>query len=203
MQKIYLVRHGQSEWNYQKKVQGQQDTFLTELGRIQAKKIGSRLKSEEIDLIYSSDLKRAYETATIIGNELDKKVNRMECLREIAFGQWEGKTIEYLNGTNEKEHDIWLKEPHKFSMEGAETLYQLQKRAMLGINKIIDENPNKNILIVSHGATLKTIILGLLDIDVKYYSKLTLNNVSLSIIEFRDYNRVLKLLNDTNHLREE
>lgn len=203
MQKIYLVRHGQSEWNYQKKVQGQQDILLTDLGRIQAKKIGSRLKNEEIDLIYSSDLKRAYETAIIIGNELDKKVNRLECFREIAFGKWEGKTIEYLNGTSEKEHDIWLREPHKFYMEGAETLYELQKRAMLGINKIIDENPNKNILIVSHGATLKTIILGLLDIDIKYYNKLTLANVSLSIIEFRDYNRVLKLFNDTNHLREE
>ncbi|WP_077367612.1 histidine phosphatase family protein [Anaerosalibacter sp. Marseille-P3206] len=203
MQKIYLVRHGQSEWNYQRKVQGQQDILLTELGKIQAKKLGSRLKNEEIDLIYSSDLKRAYETATIIGNELDKKVNKLECFREIAFGKWEGKTIEYLNETSEKEHDIWLRQPHKFNMEGAETLYQLQKRAMLGVNKVIDENPNKNILIVSHGATLKTIILGLLDIDIKYYNKLTLGNVSLSIVEFRDYNRVLKLLNDTNHLREE
>ncbi|MCW7999829.1 hypothetical protein CFK35_18335 [Clostridium sp. cpc1] len=58
-------------------------------------------------------------------------------------------------------------------------------------------------LIVSHSAAIKTIILGLLDMDIRYYSKMSLNNVSLSIIEFRDYNNVLKLFNDTCHLREE
>lgn len=203
MQKLYLVRHGQSEWNYHRKVQGQQDTVLTEQGRIQAKKIGSRLKNEEIDLIYSSDLKRAYETAHIIGEELNTKVIPMEHFREIAFGSWEGKTIEYLNASNQKQHLTWLKEPHKFIMEGAETLYELQERAMYGVNQILNENPGKNILIVSHGATLKTIILGLLDMDIKYYNRLTLGNVSLTVVEFRDYNRVLKLLNDTCHLREE
>ena len=76
MQKLYLVRHGQSEWNYQKKVQGQQDTILTEQGRIQAKKLGHRLKKENIDAIYSSDLKRAYETANIIGKEINLEVDR-------------------------------------------------------------------------------------------------------------------------------
>ena len=88
-------------------------------------------------------------------------------------------------------------------MEGAETLHEIQKRAMMGVNLILDKNPGKNILIVSHGTTLKTIILGLLDMEIKYYNKLTLGNVSLTVVEFRDYNRVLKLLNDTCHLREE
>ena len=203
MQKLYLVRHGQSEWNYQKKVQGQQDTILTEQGRIQAKKLGHRLKKENIDAIYSSDLKRAYETANIIGKEINLEVTPVESFREIAFGHWEGKNIDYLNKSNEKEHLIWLKEPHKFKMEGAETLHEIQKRAMMGVNLILDKNPGKNILIVSHGTTLKTIILGLLDMEIKYYNKLTLGNVSLTVVEFRDYNRVLKLLNDTCHLREE
>ena len=203
MQKLYLVRHGQSEWNYQRKIQGQQDILLTEEGKLQAKKLSHRLKSENIDVIYSSDLKRAYETANIIGKELNIDVTPMKSFREIAFGHWEGKEIEKLNVINEKEHLIWLKEPHKFKMEGAETLYEIQKRAMDGVNLVLDENPGKNILIVSHGTTLKTIILGLLDMEVKYYNKLTLGNVSLTIIEFRDYNKVLKLLNDTCHLRED
>lgn len=203
MQKIYLVRHGQSEWNYQRKIQGQQDTLLTEEGKLQAKKLSYRLKSENIDAIYSSDLKRAYETANIIGEELNIDVTPMESFREIAFGHWEGIEIDKINSANEKEHQTWLKEPHKFKMEGAETLYEIQKRAMSGVSLVLNKNPGKNILIVSHGTTLKTIILGLLDMDLKYYNKLTLGNVSLTIIEFRDYNRVLKLLNDTCHLREE
>lgn len=203
MTKFYLVRHGESEWNHQKRVQGQQNTLLTEKGRLQAKKTASRLLNENIDAIYSSDLKRASETAGIIGNVLDLNVTPLKCLREIFFGPWEGQNFELLDKKYEEEHKLWLMEPHKFNIEGAETLYQLQKRAMSGINKILDKDIGKDILIVSHGATLKTIVLGLLDMELKYFNKLTLGNASISIIEFRDYNKVLKLFNDTSHLREE
>lgn len=203
MTKLYLIRHGESEWNHQKKVQGQQDTLLTEKGKLQAKKTAIRLLNENIDVIYSSDLKRAKKTAEIIGNVLNLNITPLKCLREIYFGSWEGQSFELLNSKYEKEHKLWLMEPHKFNKEGAENLHQLQERAMLGINKILNVDIGKNILIVSHGATLKTIILGLLDMDLKYYNKLTLGNASISIIEFRDYNKVLKLFNDTSHLKEE
>lgn len=202
MQKLYLVRHGESEWNKFKKIQGQKDVRLTDKGRKQADKIANRLLHEDIDLIYSSDLSRAYETATIIGNKLNKDVFSLKDFREIKFGPWEGINIDEIDKNSKEEHLIWLKEPHKFKMEGAETLIELQNRAMRSINDILKSNPGKNILIVSHSATLKTIILSLLDMDIKYYSKMSLSNVSLSIVEFRDYNNVLRLLNDTCHLRE-
>ncbi|SHI00851.1 histidine phosphatase family protein [Sporanaerobacter acetigenes] len=203
MQKLYLVRHGESEWNNLKRIQGQKDTFLTFKGEKQAEKIANRLVSEEIDIIYSSDLKRANETANIIGEKLNLQVTPSEAFREIKFGSWEGLSTEELTEKNSEEHFIWLNQPHNFKMDGAETLYEVQKRAMNKIDSILKSNPNKNILVVSHGATIKTIILGYVGIDLKYYNRMTLNNTSLSIIEFRDRNNVIKLLNDTCHLEED
>ncbi|HSH35133.1 histidine phosphatase family protein [Schnuerera sp.] len=205
MKRIYLVRHGESEWNLLKKIQGQQDISLTANGIKQANLIGNRLINEKIDKIYSSDLIRAYKTAEIIGNKLNLDVIQMVEFREIHFGIWEGISNEEIEEKHKDNQILWRKEPEKLEIEGAETLKELQKRALSGINKIIDNEENENIdniLIVSHSATLKAIILGLLGINLTNFKNLTINNVSLSIIEIREYNRVLKLFNDTCHIKE-
>ncbi len=201
MKKLFLVRHGESEWNKLKKVQGQKDIPLTEKGIEQAKLIGKRLINEGIEKIYTSDLKRAYDTARIIGKMLNIEVIPSKELREINFGIWEGLTSDIIKSKFSKEHELWLKNPEMLKVEGAESILDLQLRAMNEINKIISDENIDNVLIVSHSATLKTIILGLLNMDIGYFKNITLNNVSLSIIEFRQYNRVLTLLNDTNHLK--
>ncbi|MBU5437593.1 histidine phosphatase family protein [Tissierella sp. MSJ-40] len=202
MIKLYLIRHGQSEWNELKKIQGQKNTLLTQKGKKQASLLGKRLIDENIDIIYSSDLVRAFETANIIGEVIDKDVIPIKDLREINFGPWEGLTTGELHKQFKEEHLIWMKEPHNLKMQGLETLEELRERAMKCIEPILLENNDKNIAIVSHSATLKTLILGLLDMDLSFYNKISLNNVSLSIIECRDYNRVLTLFNDTCHLKE-
>ena len=96
---------------------------------------------------------------------------------------------------------LWRKEPEKLKIQGAETLYEVQERAINSLNAIV-HSEDENILIVSHGVTLKTMILGLLNMDLAYFKNLTIDNVGLSIIEFREYNKVLKLLNDTSHIKE-
>lgn len=202
MNKIYLVRHGESEWNILNRIQGQNDTKLTAKGKEQAKKIAMRLKNEKIDLIFSSDLKRAYDTAKIIGSELNLEVNSLKELREINFGIWEGLTTNEIKERYSDEHIIWMTEPHKLNIPEAEKLVDLQERLIKTINQLKNENEDKNILIVSHGASIKAIILGILGIDISAYNKFSLNNTSLSIIEFRDYSPVLKVFNDTNHLKE-
>ena len=202
MKKIYLVRHGESKWNKLKKIQGQQNIPLTEKGIEQAKLVGKRLVDEGIEKIYSSDLKRAYDTAKIVGDMLKIDVIPTKGLREINFGIWEGLTADILKSKFNKEQELWLKEPEKLKIEGAESISELQARAMQEINTIISDNNVNNILIVSHSATLKTIILGLLGINICHFKNLSLKNVSLSIIEFKQHNRVLSLLNDTNHLKE-
>ncbi|HHV46691.1 MAG TPA: histidine phosphatase family protein [Tissierellia bacterium] len=204
MTKIYLARHGESQWNILKMIQGQKDVPLTEKGINQAKLLGKRLKGEKIKKIYSSDLLRAYETAKIVGEIINVEVIALKEFREINFGIWEGMSNDELYKYYEEEYELWLRNPEKLILEGAETLYDLQKRAISGINKIINTKDSSinNILIVSHSATIKAIILGLLDMDISHYKNLALDNVSLSIIEFRKYNNVLKLFNDTSHVKE-
>lgn len=202
MTKIYLIRHGQSEWNLLYKIQGQKDAPLTDLGKEQARKLGERLVGEKIDIIYSSDLSRALETARIISSIVNKPVVATNELREINFGPWEGLTLKEIRNKFKEEYSIWMSSPEKFRLEGAETLEALKRRVMSYVNKIIKENKDKNIAIVSHNATLKVIILSLLNIGLLYYKNFSLNNVSLSIIECRDYNNVLTLFNDTSHLKE-
>lgn len=202
MKKIYLVRHGESQWNVLKKIQGQQDVPLTDKGIIQAQQMGERLLDEGIDLIYSSDLQRAYNTANIIGEKLEIDVESVSELREIKFGQWEGIAYDKVLLSDYKELLLWRKAPEKLNIDGIETLKKLQNRAMMAIDRIIKDEKANNILIVSHSATLKTIILGLLNMDLANFKNFTLDNVGLSIIEFRDYNNVLTVLNDTNHIKE-
>lgn len=202
MTKIYLIRHGQSEWNTLYKIQGQKDTLLTDIGKRQAMKLGDRLIDENIDIIYSSDLERAYTTAKIISEIIRIPLISNKSIREIGFGPWEGLSLTEIKKSFKNEYSIWTKEPHKLYLEGAESLQVLQDRTMNYINQIINENKGKNIAIISHSATLKIIILSLLGIDISFYKNISLSNVSLSIIECRDYNNVLTLLNDTSHLKE-
>lgn len=200
--KLFLIRHGQSEWNKLNMIQGQQDISLTDLGKKQALSLGNRLINQDIDIIYTSDLSRAYTTAKIISDVIKKPLISSRDIREINFGPWEGLSIQEIREKYEDEYSIWLKEPHKLNIHGAETLSTLRDRATKYVESIANENKGKNIAIVSHGALLKTLILGLLDIELSHYKNISLNNVSLSIIEFRDYNRVLTTLNDISHLKE-
>lgn len=202
MEKIYLIRHGESEWNIKGKVQGQKDIALTSKGARQANLIGDKLKNENISSIYSSSLARAMDTALIIGEKINLKVNPMEELKEINFGIWEGMLSNEINERHYEDFVSWRNNPENFKIEKGESLRELQKRTMKGVDKIIRNNLDKNIAIVSHSSTLKIIILSLLNMDLCYFKNLTLANGSLSIIEFRDYNRVLQSLNFVEHLKE-
>ncbi len=203
MAKIYLLRHGQSEWNLLGRVQGQSDIDLNNKGIEQAKKAAERLVEEDIDLIYSSDLSRAYETAEIVGKKLDLEVGTLCGIREINFGTWEGLDTKTIEARHNEHYKKWRTEPHNIKFDEGEDLITVQKRALKDINKVMKENPGKNILLVSHGTAIKTIILGLLDIDISKYNKMTVGNVGISIIEFRDFSPVLKLFNDVHHVKED
>lgn len=203
MTTLYLLRHGQSEWNVLHKVQGQEDTALTERGIEQAGMAAERLKDEKIDIIYSSDLRRAYDTAEIVGNKLNLDVNKLESIREVHFGVWQGLDLDTIKKEHGDDYKLWRTEPHNLNIKDAENLHTLRDRVLKDIQNLVSENPGKKILLVSHGAAIKALILGILDIDISKYNKLTVGNVGLSIIEYREFSPVIKVLNDTNHVKED
>ena len=202
MTKLYLIRHGQSEWNELKKIQGQTNTNLTKHGKDQAKMLANMLIDENIDVIYTSDLNRAKDTAKTISEKINKPLIYSEFLREIKFGIWEGLTISEVEDRYKDQYLIWNKSPDELILDNAETLQILKDRVMNWINLILLENKEKNIAIVSHGTTLKVLMLSLLGIPLCHYKNFSISNVGLSVIECRDFNNVLIKLNDLSHLKE-
>lgn len=202
MKKIIIVRHGQTNWNILGKVQGQEDIELNEIGKEQAKKLASKLTKEKIDIIYTSDLKRSYQTAKIISDTINSNIIIDKNLREIHFGNWQGLTLTNIKKDFKKEYIIWRTEPHKLNLPGAEKLIEVQERMKKIINNVL-RSENQNILIVSHATAIKTLILGILDLDLAKFNNIKIDNTSISIIEYHSTGPIIKLLNDTCHLEED
>lgn len=202
MTRLYLVRHGETQWNLESRTQGSKDISLTEKGLWQANRLAERFMGEKIESIYSSDLKRAYNTAKAIGDRLGIEVKVSLNFREMNFGCWEGKNIECIKEEFKDIYSLWMSNPRKAVIPGGEELIGVQQRALKAVNKIMENGAGGNVVLVSHGITIKTLIFGLLDIDLMYLKKIRIDNGSISIIDFRDQGNVLVTLNDTCHLKE-
>ncbi len=200
MTRLFIIRHGETLWNREKRAQGAKDIALTDNGKLQGEYLAKRLVKEKIDYIYSSDLSRAYETAKLLADKFNKPVLAIPELREMNFGLWEGLTMNDIQLKFQDHFNSWRSSPHKAQIPEAETLLQVQERALKAVFNIIDKHPNKSIAMVSHGVTIKTIILGLLDIDLSNYRKIRQDNTGINIIDFKENQWVLVQLNDTCHL---
>ncbi len=150
--KIYTVRHGQTEWNKKGLYQGKTDVPLNEEGKKQAMLVKEKLKDKKIDLIISSPLKRAKETAEIISDGKIKIITD-SLIVERGLGEYEGS---HVNDNGYNANFYWN---YKLNSDekGVESVRDLLDRAQLFLDKIKQEYDNKNILIVSHGATIRAI----------------------------------------------
>ncbi len=200
MSRIYLVRHGETDWNREDRCQGCLDIDLNAEGIKQAEVVAQRLSGEEIHSIYCSNLKRAYSTAEIIGQKCNLGVIRHEALNEIHFGDWEGLTFAQLRNRPDYNYSDWRLSPHTVVFPGEGSLSNVQKRVMKYVDEIILKNVEKNILIVSHGGVIKLIILGLLGIGLEAYTKFYIANTSVSTVNVANDRNYLGTLNDTCHV---
>ena len=158
---IYIVRHGQTMWNKEKRLQGSVDIELNENGRELAIITGKNLSDTSIDIIYSSPLKRAYETATLIRGERNIDIITDDRLRELNFGSMEGECYEKLY--EEKTHGFkyFFTEPQLYyPPEDGETLEHLIERASNFMTNIIEplEDKYERVMVVAHGAMNKALM---------------------------------------------
>jgi uncharacterized phosphatase len=150
MTTILLARHGETDWNVDRRVQGHSDTPLNDTGRDQAKALGDELANVEIDAVYSSDLMRAHETARLVAQPRGLDVTAIPDLRERHFGTWEGLTDE----------EIFSRFPE--AREGpwgdGETREQMADRVLAALHRIAETHPNASVLVVSHGGPLRAVL---------------------------------------------
>ena len=200
MTKIILTRHGITQWNIDKKYQGQSDTPLSKEGLEQAEKLAESLKNEKIDAVYSSDLLRAQKTAECIAGNHGLKVNTEPRLREIMFGEWEGLTFAQIDGKWPETFRDLFNHPDTITIPGGESFQEVQKRAYTAFLDIIKKHPDETVVIVSHGGTIGTIFCSILELNLKHIFSIKQNNASINRIEYANDRAFITLLNDTHHL---
>lgn len=161
--KLYIVRHGETEWNVIKRFQGQLNTPLTEKGMEKLRKTGKKLENVLFDEVYTSELGRTVASAEIILNENNGyKNNKLELqklaeLNEVYFGVWQGLTYEevFLKYPEEGNNYFYNVKNYKAENVEAEKLEDALERFLKGINKILDRHESGNILVVTHGTVFE------------------------------------------------
>jgi probable phosphoglycerate mutase len=156
--RIIAVRHGETAWNVDSRIQGQLDIQLNDTGRWQARCVGHALAGEQLGAIYSSDLGRAYETARAIATAARVPVVAHSGLRERRFGMFEGKTFDEIQ-QNFPQHALdWKRRiPEWQPPEGGESLLQLRERVSRTVNDLAARHCGEQIAIVAHGGVLDTL----------------------------------------------
>lgn len=202
MTRIFFVRHGQTGWNAAFRYQGQTDIALNEFGLAQAELVARRLKREQIKFVVTSDLCRARVTAEKIAELCEVPLRIEPAFREINFGLWEGQTYDAVR---KKWPDLLQKLydcPDEIVIPGGESFNQVQTRAMAAVERLIKEYQDESIVILSHGATIRTIICDALNLGLNQVWNLRQDNTAVNMIEYVPERAILSLLNDTHHLFE-
>jgi broad specificity phosphatase PhoE len=174
---------------------------LSDEGRAQARALGDRLRGERITAVYASPLIRASETAQIVSSGWNLDVQRLDGLREIGHGRWEGRRRREVEEDFRSEFAMWEQDPFTFAPEGGESGVSVQARALPAIRSILQAHPGEHVLVVSHKATIRLVLCGLLGIDGRgYRDRLDQAPACLNVLDFTDPVRArLVLFNDSSH----
>ena len=196
---LILVRHGETEWNAQRRYQGQSDVPLSALGRRQAELVAGRLAGQKIDAVYASDLKRAWETAQIVAEKNGLQVISEPRLRELKFGILEGLTFDEAQAQYPEMINAWLEDFNR-PPQGGETIELFNARIVSLLEDLRGKHDEQVVLLVGHGGSLSEILRVVMGLSRKKRWYLEMYNASLSEVLIDDDYISLKRLNDTCHL---
>ncbi|MEQ5401252.1 2,3-diphosphoglycerate-dependent phosphoglycerate mutase GpmB [Providencia rettgeri] len=186
MLQVYLVRHGETEWNLARRIQGQSDSPLTATGRLQARQVAERIKSEGITHIITSDMGRTLETAQIIASVCECEITTEPRLRELNMGVLEQRAIESLTPEEEQWRKSLIDGTRGGRIPEGESMEELYTRMFAALNSCLDLPEGSRPLIVSHGIALSTLISRIMGVPAYSERRLRLRNCSLSRIDYQN-----------------
>jgi len=196
---LILVRHGETEWNVQRRYQGQSDVSLSESGKWQAELVAVRLAEQKIDAVYASDLKRARETADTIAGYIYLDVSPEPRLRELKFGILEGLTFDEAQAQYPEMIAAWLEDFNQ-PPQGGETIEHFNARIVSLLDELKQKHDEQVVLLVGHGGSLSEILRVILGLSREKRWYLEMENASLSEVLIAEDYVAVKHLNDTCHL---
>lgn len=203
--KLIIVRHAETDGNHADIFHGWTNVDISEKGKKQAEKLAERLKNQEIDVLYSSSLTRAIQTAEYISNVKGISIIKSDGLKEINGGDWENVEYKKLPELFPKEHHTWRNALHLHQMPNGESMIEFQKRLINEISKIVKENKGKSICIVTHGNAIKALMCYFHNLMIEDISSINwTENTSISIININDKNEYeIEVEGDASHLNKD
>ena len=203
MLRIHFIRHGQTEWNTEKKLQGHLNSPLTEEGIEQTKLLYEKIRYIDFNKIYTSPQGRAIHTAKILKGKKDIPIFELEEIMEMGFGNIEGLEKEKFKEKHPKSFmNLWTDavkyDPSDF---GGESFIEVEKRAIKGLKKLVRENISGDIIVVSHGMVLKVIFGYVLNHGLdKFWIDPVPQNTSITTISFSDGKFKIENFSNIDHL---
>ncbi|MBS1252023.1 MAG: Phosphoserine phosphatase 1 [Anaerolineales bacterium] len=200
MKRLILVRHGETDWNRVSRYQGFARTPLNERGRRQAKQVARRVAGWDIDVLYASDLPRTVETAQPIANRLGLPIIKLEALREIDVGEWEGLTVTEIQAEHTENWDTYISDPINTARKGGESLGELATRVNEVFQRWEEEHAAQTVLAVTHGGPIKALVCTVPGLPLGYRMHLRIGNASITTFVHENGRWYLQVLNDRCHL---
>lgn len=201
MLKLYLVRHGETDWNAEGRIQGHSDIELNVRGLEQARRLAARMPGEgTFQAIYASPLRRAFRTAEAVGEILQLPVISDVRLLERSLGQLEGLTMSDIREKFPDVHHAWHEGGTRPHIPGEETREQFVGRTREFIRDIRAKHGDGRVLAITHGGTINMLLMAGLNLDIERPLPFHIDNASINILQWGERGARLRLLNDTCHL---
>ena len=209
--RLILVRHGATDWNLQRRVQGLSNLGLNETGRRQAEALAQSLKDVKVDAIYTSPLRRAQETARAISSFHQVEVVTLDGLKELDVGEVDGLTYEEMSLHHSEFFTKWMADFTSVRLPGGGTVPELRDQCCAAVQDIVKKQQpgtegkcdegEKVVVAVTHYFPIMCIICNTLGLDLSYCRRLRLDVASMCTLDFNPERAVLVSFNDTCHLR--
>jgi len=197
---IVVIRHGETNWNREKRMQGQTNSVLSERGRAQARAVGERMRNERFDVLYSSDLQRAHDTAKAIADATGRTIVLDARLRERAFGVFEGLLHDEIKTRYPEEYARYRTRDPDYTAPGGETPRQFYERVMGCFEDLAVRHAGQRVVAVAHGLLLDSLYRASHGLDLAVKRDRELINASLNTFRCVSGRWEMVAWGDTSHL---
>lgn len=201
--RIIAIRHGETSWNVDTRIQGHLDIPLSANGRWQAERLASALKSEPLTAIYASDLTRAWETAQYVARAQGLEVIKETGLRERGFGDFQGKTFAEIEALLPEQSLRWRRRDPEFSPPGGESLVALHSRVISATERLAALHPGEQIAVVGHGGVMDVLYRAATRLEIQAPRTWALGNAAINRLLWSPEGFSLVGWADTSHLDDD
>ncbi len=198
--RLLLVRHGQSTWNDQGRIQGQLDPPLSDLGREQARRLAERLVGRRFAGFYCSDLSRTRQTADAIAAVIEMEPVPMTELREVQLGEWEGMTAAEIAADYPEQWERWRDDPSWDVVPGGEGAAAFERRVLYAVDTLLERHAHEDVLVVTHGGVIQVAIGDVVGRAGSALVPFVIDNCSISTLVRGGRRTVVTGVNDVCHL---